>query len=119
MTFKPHVIHQSTFDNLKQLMGKNFLLILKEYLRTAEAFMVQIQAANSNQDIEELARVAHPLKSSSAQIGAVAVRDIAGRIEDTARTKGDFGQFPEMVKELEQSFDELKVSLSSYIGNHK
>lgn len=120
MPEKETTLNIETFDNLKKLMGSNFTFLLQEYLKSAENFIIQIQSATANNNTSELATAAHPLKSSSAQIGAVSVRDIAEKIELAAQSggfpEGSDESFTHLLSQLETSFSDLKATLSPHVS---
>lgn len=55
------------------------------YMRDASKRLADIHSAHANSDQELLTRSAHTMKSSSAQVGALAVSELAKEIELASR----------------------------------
>jgi CheY-like chemotaxis protein/HPt (histidine-containing phosphotransfer) domain-containing protein len=82
---KSGVLDVAMFDMLSELMGDALKGILSRHLETATGYIATIETALKEQDFNKLAMAAHPLKSSSQQIGALNVAKAAGELERMAR----------------------------------
>jgi HPt (histidine-containing phosphotransfer) domain-containing protein len=59
--------------------------IVRLFLDQLEPQAEQIEAAAGRGELDSLARAAHRMKSSSATLGAIALADVLGQLEATAR----------------------------------
>jgi HPt (histidine-containing phosphotransfer) domain-containing protein len=79
----------ATIDELRALgeeLGEDVLgEVAAAFERTAPPLLGEIAEALAAQDFARLARSAHTLKSSSAQVGAKRLRDLAIELETAAR----------------------------------
>ncbi|MGA4554502.1 ATP-binding protein [Methylorubrum aminovorans] len=80
------LLDEPTIANLEELGDRDFLeRILRLYLAQAPQTRLDLEDALARADAPAAARAAHGLKSMSANIGAVQVKDRAGAIERAAR----------------------------------
>ena len=73
-----------TWNGIKALAKDRFPVFLAQYFSDAERYLQQIAEAIESKDFKTLESSAHPLKSSSGQIGAHKLADTARTIEHTA-----------------------------------
>ena len=73
-------------EDLKEMMGSDYRSLVRIYLEDSPKLIGQIQIALNNRDCQALVAPAHTLKSSSANLGAMALAASAKRIELGART---------------------------------
>ncbi len=74
-------LHEETFAALCELMGDKIHKLLARHLTVAQTYLKTIQDALDSQDFKAMKEAAHPLKSSSAQIGALKVSAKSAQIE--------------------------------------
>ncbi len=86
-TVKRHkeTINEEAFENLKALLGEQFVVVVDRYLQDSQAYIDQIQQAADENDFDQLTRITHKLKSASRQIGAEIIADIAEHIERSSQ----------------------------------
>lgn len=77
----PDVFEMSVFNCFLEIMGEDAPATLHKHCKVAHGYMTAIKNAMESQDYGTIVNYAHPLKSSSQYVGALAVADIAGRIE--------------------------------------
>ncbi len=70
---------------LKDVMGAEFGSLVQLFLADAAKYIEQLEAAAASNQLEQMVTPAHTLKSSSANLGAMAVSEAAKRIEIGAR----------------------------------
>jgi HPt (histidine-containing phosphotransfer) domain-containing protein len=63
------------------------LEMLREFLAANAADAVALREALAGEDVAAIARAAHRVKGASRMIGAQPFADVAGRIEEAARTE--------------------------------
>ena len=79
------------------------------YLDKAREQVVAIEKAAKSGDTDEILRVAHQLKGSSANLGASALAELCGQIENVA-TNGTYGM-DSLVADLERQLDIAEIQL--------
>lgn len=93
---KACLIERGVLDVLKSMTGDSFIPVLKSYISMAENTFPAMSDAIRKKDAVTLRREAHSLKSSSMQVGAMQVGDMAGEIEKMS---------------LEAKFDEINMAI--------
>lgn len=82
----PSPLDMTTFNAFLELMGDEAFPTLKKHCDIAQDYLQAITHALKKRDYTAAAAAAHPLKSSSQQIGAVEVSGVAKRIEHMCRS---------------------------------
>jgi len=93
-----------------------FHQVVTTYLRDAGTRLAEIQTCIDQQVLAPIERLAHSLKSGSTQIGAPALRDLCGQIEDLAR-EGDLDALPLPVARAELAFERLRPLLEKALAD--
>ncbi|MDH3659937.1 MAG: ATP-binding protein [Alphaproteobacteria bacterium] len=113
------VIDQSCLDEMRELMGDQFKAMLGIYLEDAVNYLDQIDAGLDTKDAKTIATAAHPLKSSSQEMGIVELSGIAKKIEENARLadKGEhnLAGIGPLVGQLHSSFDKARSELEKFL----
>lgn len=81
------VLDQSMLDELQEIAGDETLRIVSLFLEDAPRLIAQMESASAAPDLEAMRNAAHTLKSSSANVGAMALSTAAKRVELGARTQ--------------------------------
>jgi HPt (histidine-containing phosphotransfer) domain-containing protein len=74
-------------EELRSIMGAEYQGLVKLFLEDAPLHIERLQAAADAKDIPGMVAPAHTLKSSSANLGALALSAVAKRIEHSARAE--------------------------------
>ena len=80
------VLSMDVLEELKAIMGGEYLGLIRLFLDDAPTHIAALHAAANANDIAAMVAPAHTLKSSSANLGAMALSAVAKRIEFGART---------------------------------
>ena len=80
------VLEMEVVEELQAIMGAEYRGLVKLFLDDAPSHIQRLQAAAAANDIPAMVAPAHTLKSSSANLGAMALSNVAKRIEFGART---------------------------------
>ncbi|MEE7560139.1 response regulator, partial [Xanthomonas sp. Kuri4-2] len=80
------ILDVSVLDELHEVAGAETARILQLFLEDAPTLIARLEAAAAAADPSQLREAAHTLKSSSANVGAMALSNTARRIELAART---------------------------------
>lgn len=79
------LIDLKIYDEMQQLMGKDMSKLTEQYILSVETYLEAMISALKKSDTKNIAEAAHPLKSSSASIGAIQMNIICSQIENTVR----------------------------------
>jgi signal transduction histidine kinase/DNA-binding response OmpR family regulator/HPt (histidine-containing phosphotransfer) domain-containing protein len=75
------VINRVILHELYEIMEEDFVSVIQSYLKSAPSLMHGVRDAVQNQDMDALVKSAHPLKSSSANVGAMDLSVLARELE--------------------------------------
>ena len=101
-------------EDLKEMMGSDYPSLVRIYLEDSPKLIGQIQTALDNRDFQALVPPAHTLKSSSANLGALALSDIAKTIEKSARS-GDINTSLQAGAGITAEFERVRAALTAFI----
>ncbi len=80
------VLDKEVVEELRAIMGDEYQGLIKLFFEDAPLHLQTLQTALAANDIPAMVAPAHTLKSSSANLGALALSAVAKRIEQAART---------------------------------
>lgn len=116
------ILDHQVLDSLRDLAGakaKTFLTgIIGQYFEDSPQKLQAIEQAIDNQDATALRQAAHGLRSSSANLGAIAVADLCKQLEDLARSGTTQGSSTTM-ELLAQAYPKVKLALEQEIEGMK
>lgn len=116
---EPQAIENAIRDKAKEWAdeyGEEFVVELAgDYLSDAAARVARLRQALERGDADSLAMDAHTLKSSSANLGALAFAELAKRFEAAGRD-GDLAGLAGEVEVLEREFAAVKASLEKLLS---
>lgn len=96
--------------------GMDFVAeVVGAFMSTVGPYMAQIDAAVAAGDCEGVHRSAHPLKSSSMQVGAESFSEICKELEAAGRT-GDAASMASLNHELKIRWARVKPMLEAEMG---
>ncbi len=99
------VIDEKIFNNLKEMVGENFIgELIETFLDEAPKLVSDMQKALKKNDAETFRRSAHSLKSNSASFGAQALAEQCKSLEMLGRA----GQLSQVGDKLETLLAEYK-----------
>ena len=105
-------IDRSIFDELLEVMGSEFAGLVTVYLEdTPKNIKILAQSAQRGQ-VEGMIAPAHSLKSTSANLGAIVLSDLAKKIEHGARSgtlTDPVGDAKNVIIEFERASEALKA----------
>jgi HPt (histidine-containing phosphotransfer) domain-containing protein len=78
-------INQEVIQDLLEMMGSEFTDLVRVYLEDTPRSLAQLERAATEGGTEGLVAPAHSLKSTSANLGALGLSELAKRIEHGAR----------------------------------
>ena len=111
----PNVLDDDVLAELREVMGAEFGNLVQMFLVDAAKYIQQLEEAAAGSDLEKLIAPAHTLKSSSANLGAMAVSAAAKRIEVGAR-EGVLPRPAVAVAVLEAEFQRASEALRKLVA---
>lgn len=94
------------FEELRDLMGSNFELLVDTYISDNKARKEQLQLAIESSDWENVRQLSHAMKSSSANIGALQLSELCQQIETDAVNNID---------EVKLKYDRLRTEFEAVV----
>lgn len=82
----PDTLDTATLVDLEDIMGDELVTLVDAYLRDGETRMRNLREAAARGDSTEVGKLAHSLKSSSANLGALPLSTRARQVEEAARS---------------------------------
>ncbi len=112
----PATIDVTALQRLTELTGERAFVeeLLVEFRRETASLLDQLRAAGPD-DLADVRRHAHSIKSSAANVGAVALSSAAAELERSAAS-GDTVRVAELLGELEHSASTALVALEHVDG---
>jgi len=104
-------IDMTVHDGLRDLLGDEFAALIDAYLEDTEQFVREMQDACEGDDINAIEIPAHSMKSSSANIGAMQLSNLAKELEEQIRS-GSPVNVEEQVMALADEFDRVSQQLN-------
>jgi signal transduction histidine kinase/CheY-like chemotaxis protein/HPt (histidine-containing phosphotransfer) domain-containing protein len=102
--------------DLLDVMGDEFTDLVRVYLEDTPKSIALLEQAAGTADNQGLIAPAHSLKSTSANLGALSLAELAKRLEHGARS-GDLGsEAPVLVAELSRTFARVHAELQSLLA---
>ena len=104
-------LEHSVVDNLATFLSPDELKkLLNCYLRDSQKIITQLDNALTEQNIGEATRLVHSLKSTSANVGAIPLSELAKLLETLAREE-KLDDIRAQVDELNQLFNQTQISI--------
>lgn len=85
------LLDTTNLDEMLAMLGDEFRDIVRQYVDQLEDEVAQLAALCAQRDWEALTRMAHTLKGSSGNMGAVVLAAAAARLERAAQARDDVG----------------------------
>lgn len=114
------LFNREALEESRQVLKHRFSQIVVGYLDDCEAYIESIAKGLSTDNVNMIARNAHPLKASSEALGVVQLGKIARILEHTAReaqqeNKAIIHNGEQMLTALRTSFTKIKPLMMSMI----
>ena len=106
----PDTLDTATLVDLEDIMGDELVTLVDAYLRDGETRMRNMRAAADRGDSIEVGKLAHSLKSSSANLGAIPLANRARQVEEAARN-GTLANPADSVAALEKLYANAAAAL--------
>jgi len=109
------ILDTDVLDELHEVAGAETASIVQLFLEDAPRLIARLEAASGTRDNDELREASHTLKSSSANVGAIALANAARRIELAARA-GPIERPAVMVALVIAEYARARLALSGQIA---
>ncbi|TAN08849.1 MAG: response regulator [Rhodanobacteraceae bacterium] len=106
----PDTLDTATLVDLEDIMGDELVTLIDAYLRDGETRMQHLREAAARGDSTEVGKLAHSLKSSSANLGAMPLSTRARQVEEAAR-KGVLANPVDSVAALDKLYTNAAAAL--------
>ncbi|HWT14927.1 MAG TPA: ATP-binding protein [Patescibacteria group bacterium] len=108
-------INAQIVNDLMDMMGAEFADLVRVYLEDSPKALAILERAAATNDLDGLIAPAHSLKSTSANLGALMLADMAKRIEHGARS-GTIGEPVLLVAQLTHEFQRVSMHLRQLLS---
>ena len=110
-----NLLDRQILDDLIDIMGDEFQDLVKIYLEDSPKSLARLVDAAEKDDPKLLVGPAHSLKSTSANLGAIQLSDLARDVEQDARL-GKSNYANERVKQMHQIYNRVAAELEKIGG---
>ena len=104
-------VDKKQIDRMRENLGEDFSAFLEAYLDGTQQSLDAMTPADQNGDIETLQRLAHSIKSSSLNAGAMHLSDMAKSVEFEAK-EDRLADASKRIAALQKEFDLVRKALS-------
>src|SRR5262249_48813927 len=110
------VLDTDVVRDLLDVMGDEFTDLVRVYLEDTPKSLSALEQAAARGDKEGLIAPSHSLKSTSANLGALSLSELAKRLEHGARggTLGD--EAPVIIAEIKRTFQRVNTELTALLA---
>jgi signal transduction histidine kinase/CheY-like chemotaxis protein/HPt (histidine-containing phosphotransfer) domain-containing protein len=110
------VLDTEIVRDLVEVMGDEFTELVRVYLEDTPKALVVLEQAAERGSLEGLIAPAHSLKSTSANLGAMALSELAKRVEHGARSGTlDPREAVALVAEIQRGFQRVNAELNALL----
>ena len=111
-----HVLDTEVIRDLVEVMGDEFTDLVRVYLEDTPKAISALELSASQGNIEGLIAPSHSLKSTSANLGAMSLAELAKRVEHGARSSTlGATEAPIIVAEIKRSFQRVTHELNALL----
>ncbi|MEG1680200.1 MAG: ATP-binding protein, partial [Stenotrophomonas sp.] len=112
------ILERSVLDELFEIAGDEINAIIDVFLDETPQLVRHLQEAAVVPDLKRLGELAHSLKSSSANVGVLALSEAARRLEHGARS-GTLERPTVMVALIVAEFSRARIALAGYQADQR
>jgi len=112
------LLDHSVLESLRDLAGGQHLDIITSYQSFAEKAVNDLEKAVAENNAAEVLAIAHSLKSSSLQLGATQLGELAREME-TMGLDGDLGSAGKVMQQMLVVSQQIQVEFTDYVEKAK
>ncbi len=106
------VIDKTTFDELKQMSGDDFINeLIDTFLEDAPKMIAEIKSALAANNADTFRRAAHSMKSNAATFGASQLSILAKELEMLGK-ENKLGETGDRLKSLDEAYESVRNELT-------
>jgi HPt (histidine-containing phosphotransfer) domain-containing protein len=106
------VIDKTTFDELKQMSGDDFINeLIDTFLEDAPKMIAEIKSALAANNTDTFRRAAHSMKSNAATFGASRLAELAKELEMLGK-ENKLLETGDKLKSLEEAYESVRDELT-------
>ncbi|MFQ5469651.1 MAG: Hpt domain-containing protein [Gammaproteobacteria bacterium] len=106
-------LDKQILNSLREIMGDEFDDLVETFIVNTESMLDQISASIKEGDSQVVTRLAHSIKSSSANVGALRVSEQAALIEELASADKLY-EISNTLQNIESEFNAVRAALEEY-----
>jgi HPt (histidine-containing phosphotransfer) domain-containing protein len=115
------ILDLEALQEAKAMMKAKFPTMVQYFLEDSQSYLEEIQTGISQANLSKLIPAAHTLKSSSRQMGAILMSDMAKNIEALARdisdqASPDMAPLLTLLPPLERTFAQTREAFEPYLA---
>lgn len=105
------VIDKTTFDELKEMSGDEFINeLIDTFLEDAPKMIAEIKSSYASNDVDSFRRAAHSMKSNAATFGASQLAALAKELEMLGK-ENKLHETGDRIKALEEAYEDVRSEL--------
>lgn len=106
-------LHKQVITNLQQFLNEDKMhALLSRYIADSAGILQQLHSALTSANQEEARRLVHSLKSTSANVGAMPLSELAKTLEDLARG-GQLSEISARMDSLNDCFTQTQMAIDA------
>ncbi len=111
----PPALKSEVIEDLRDIMGPEFLSLVRVFLEDAPRAILRLQDAAAENDLPALIAAAHSLKSTSANLGAMDLSELARQLEHGGR-RNELGDATGLAQRLVDEFARVDHALRELLA---
>lgn len=108
-------IDLNIFTEIKTIMGEDMPSMVEQYIKSIPIYLETMKDSVQNNNMIAVAEAAHPLKSSSASLGALKLRNLCSQIEKLSRENGSSAEIQKLIDEASLASQKITEELEGLI----
>ncbi len=107
-------LDQTVFNKLRDILGSALQQAVLPFLEDTPGYLRQLELAISRNDVETVRIMAHSIKGSSGNLGAITLAHLAKEVEDLALEQR-IEEIRPLVSGLRAAFEEVEIALDAEV----
>ena len=103
-------LDKEVLGSLENMLGGAFSVVIEKYLSTSNDLIENMRNAIENNELEEIGEIAHSLKSSSAQVGAMNIANFCKFLEEESLNK-EISEIKNVFNSIKDDFEKVTKEL--------
>ncbi len=109
-------IDEEVIKSLREMLGGDVSTMLQVYVNTTNGLIKEMQEFLKKGNVKEVGRHAHSLKSSSGQVGAMKLSELAKELEHKIRHEQSYDNLEDLYAQIVEEFKVVEASLHHHIN---